>query len=93
VRLPRVRFTVRRLMVAVAVVGITLGALAACRSRSARFREIRDRHRAAMIVGFEAPGEAAPAARLDWHRAIERKYEYAARHPWLPVAPDPPEPE
>jgi hypothetical protein len=27
-----------------------------------------------------------------YHAAMAQKYEYAARHPWLPVAPDPPEP-
>jgi hypothetical protein len=29
----------------------------------------------------------------DHHRAMESKYRYAACYPWLPVAPDPPEPE
>ncbi len=27
-----------------------------------------------------------------WHLALSRKYERAARSPWLPVAPDPPNP-
>jgi hypothetical protein len=27
-----------------------------------------------------------------YHAAMARKYKYAANHPWLPVAPDPPEP-
>jgi hypothetical protein len=27
-----------------------------------------------------------------YHAAMARKYENAARHPWLPVEPDPPEP-
>lgn len=30
--------------------------------------------------------------RADHHAAMARKYERAARYPWLPVAPDPPEP-
>jgi hypothetical protein len=29
----------------------------------------------------------------DYHAALKRKYEHAARRPWLPVPPDPPEPE
>jgi hypothetical protein len=29
---------------------------------------------------------------IDYHTAMERKFENAARRPWLPVAPDPPEP-
>ena len=29
----------------------------------------------------------------DWHAQMERKYRRAAFLPWLPVAPDPPEPK
>ena len=28
----------------------------------------------------------------DYHGKLRRKYDHAARYPWLPVAPDPPEP-
>jgi hypothetical protein len=28
-----------------------------------------------------------------WHMAMARKYRRATRYPWLPVEPDPPEPE
>jgi hypothetical protein len=31
--------------------------------------------------------------RLAYHATMARKYERAARYPWLPVEPDPPEPE
>ncbi len=31
--------------------------------------------------------------RTAWHAAMKAKYEHAARYPWLPVAPDPPEPK
>jgi len=27
----------------------------------------------------------------DYHAKMQKKYEYAAAHPWLPVPPDPPE--
>ncbi len=30
--------------------------------------------------------------RADHHTSLARKYEQAARYPWLPVGPDPPEP-
>ena len=30
--------------------------------------------------------------RADHHASLVRKYEHAARYPWLPVEPDPPEP-
>jgi hypothetical protein len=32
------------------------------------------------------------AARAAYHTALVQKYERAARYPWLPVEPDPPEP-
>jgi hypothetical protein len=32
-------------------------------------------------------------SRSDWHEAMRRKFEYAARRPWLTVEPDPPEPQ
>ena len=31
--------------------------------------------------------------RISYHAALKRKYELASRRPWLPVEPDPPEPE
>jgi hypothetical protein len=31
--------------------------------------------------------------RADHHASLARKYEHAAQYPWLPVEPDPPEPE
>jgi hypothetical protein len=31
--------------------------------------------------------------RATYHAALRRKYERAARYPWLPVEPDPPEPQ
>jgi hypothetical protein len=31
--------------------------------------------------------------RADHHESLARKYERAARYPWLPAVPDPPEPE
>jgi hypothetical protein len=30
---------------------------------------------------------------LDYHARMIRKYQHAASYPWLPVEPDPPEPE
>jgi hypothetical protein len=32
-------------------------------------------------------------ARASYHAGLKRKYEEAARYPWLPVDPDPPEPK
>jgi hypothetical protein len=30
---------------------------------------------------------------MDRYDTLKRKYEHAARYPWLPVEPDPPEPD
>jgi hypothetical protein len=31
--------------------------------------------------------------RAEHHSSLARKYEHAAQYPWLPVEPDPPEPD
>jgi hypothetical protein len=36
---------------------------------------------------------ASSERRRDYYAALRRKYCRAARYPWLPVSPDPPEPE
>ncbi len=39
------------------------------------------------------PSPEVQRKRADHYAALRRKYELAARYPWLFVAPDPPEPE
>jgi hypothetical protein len=101
-KLPRVRVTVRRLMIAVAVVGIVLGPLVYLGQRSRRFGQISRVHVRAMSDGaIEAaklkrrgdPRAKLAYARADYHQAMWLKYFHAARYPWLPVEPDPPVPE
>jgi hypothetical protein len=89
-KVPQVRFTVRRMLVAVAVVATVLGLLMWVDRRAREFRDRRDFHRvrwSAIDEGFEV--EDAPAA---YHRAMAEKYRRAAERPWLPVEPDPPVP-
>ncbi len=96
-RLPRPRFTVRRLMVAVAIMGIVLGVTI---ERRNRFRKIAAQHQAEFenlvnrspYVTFGNLGEAINR-RLEWHYTMRLKYENAAHHPWLPVSPDSSNPE
>jgi hypothetical protein len=99
-RLHRLRFTVRRLMVAVAAVGLALGLCATCRSRSQQYYALMMSHksRAMELIDNAQPGTDAAArrrfhTRITWHEVMYAKYKHAARYPWLPVAPDPPEPE
>ena|SRR5437870_4357658 len=134
-RILRVRYTVRLMLVVVGVVGMTLGAWVITSRRSATFTE-RARHHAEEIFGIEdeiapnpdwedswlsadpdrrpprgsfhppgwsPPSEADPppieswrmsqARRIAYHESMKKKYERTARYPWLPVPPDPPEPE
>jgi hypothetical protein len=114
--IPRVRFTVRRMMVAVAIVAAVAGAAAASRRWSVLASAY---HVKALYLGLQAdleeenartadaaiwfarasdpdrPERAAPRyrRRAEFYSLLRGKYERAARYPFLPVAPDPPEPE
>jgi hypothetical protein len=94
-RLPRLRFTVRRMMVAVAVVGILLGTMTVRRGHSLRLATY---HQGQVKRLYDQYGEAEnffgrASGGILWHSELQWKYERAARYPWLPVEPDPPEPE
>jgi hypothetical protein len=45
------------------------------------------------LVFTTALGEKISNAKADWHVRLKTKYQTAADNPFLPVAPDPPEPE
>jgi hypothetical protein len=81
------------MMVAVAIMGIALGPIAWMQRRAARFRQEVSRHLKVWLI-FAPPGTkdgAVPRATFHWQMA--KKYEQAARLPFLPIAPDPPEPK
>ena len=112
-KLPRVRFTIRRLMVAVAVVAIAVYGSVLWR------RSVEYRHRAEDALNLakrlndtrNAIEESIAALRggnyrialisrrdqlrreIDYWDAARIKYSRVALYPFLPVAPDPPEPE
>jgi hypothetical protein len=101
-RPPRVRFTVRRLMIAVAVVGAASGLL---QERSLRFRRKASYHRA-LSKTYVAPGgtyydhglskvlnSQMYLNEIQHNGFMEGKYRYYSSHPWLPVPPDPPSPK
>ena len=102
-RFPRVRFTVRWMMVAVAVVGIGLPALAAWARRDERFlnSSLRALDHTLRAIGYrtgDSGGSTGPRMEINlrraaYHDALARKYEWASRYPWILVWPDPPEPE
>jgi hypothetical protein len=100
------KFRIRTLMIAVAVLGIAFGGLAGLQrmaQRSQRLLALARNHRQRGIVNrLTLEGSVAHRAakaeteryrmRTEYHDALKLKYEYAARHPWLPVSSDPPEP-
>lgn len=90
-RLTRPRFTVRWLMIAVAIVAVVLGLSRWLWNRSVAFRAIADVHNAHRMGSI--PMHTGNLPWLMYHIEMEKKYDRAARYPWLPVAPDPPEPQ
>jgi hypothetical protein len=90
-RLPRVQFTIRRLMIAVAVVGVAVSIPAALRRRSETFARISEAHfRSADALNPPRKHRRVPLA--EWHIQLGWKYRAAASRPWLPVQSDPPKP-
>jgi hypothetical protein len=93
-RLPRVRFTVRRLMIAVAIVGLMLGLTLWMKRRSAEFQKKARFYDGMFITMFWQDHSPPPGlAHNLWVGEMATKYRYAASYPWWPVEPDPPEPE
>jgi hypothetical protein len=95
-KLPRVRFTVRRMMVLGVIVGIALGFV----TEMSRRRD-RDTRLAAYHAGMRDQKRRladersiwAENAKGQWHEGLWKKYREASRRPWLPISADPPEPE
>jgi hypothetical protein len=96
------RFRLRTLLVAVAVAATALGAMgmvlrsAAYAARAARYDAMA--HPDWVKFGDRNPIQEAAyrrheAEEVRYYLGLKAKYERAAAHPWLPVAPDPPPPE
>jgi hypothetical protein len=104
------RFSLRWLMVAVAVAAMLIGGVVLWRKRSlhlerATVEAASEMQSRALIKVYESAitTSAAPSVadgyrhwvevhreEADYHGMLRSKYERAARHPWLSVAPDPP---
>jgi hypothetical protein len=102
-RLRRPRWSVRWLILTVAIVASALGGERWYRRAMARRGEYRSR--AILCVVYEEiergtfegclHGGRLPEPNLrkaEYHAAMRRKYEEAEAFPWFPVPPDPPEP-
>ncbi len=105
-KLPRVRFTIRRIMVAVAIVAMLFIGVVLWR-RSQEYRRRAESHDLLLWSALPvAIDEAASPGRLGgglsvggllrrakYHHEMSRKYWWAAARPWVSVDPDPPPPE
>jgi hypothetical protein len=110
-RIPRLRFTLRRLMIAVAIVGFALeGGIIGCRWSEYRSLALRNKeseqyalikmawyrdhgHERCVTGRMLETVKTAYQADAKYYGFLKLKYEYAMTRPWLPVSPDPPEPE
>ena len=89
--------TVRRWIVAAVIMALAL-AIARIGDRRLYFWRRAAYHAEAakrgwmMMIPEGMLGAVMPLSRqqIAYHAAMARKYEHAARYPWLPVAPDPP---
>jgi hypothetical protein len=97
------RLSIRILMALVMIAGLIL-AVAVMLKRSSDFRVLAQEQEEAELTSMgyadDARGEGGDPQRVArgeqmaaFHRRLRIKYERAARYPWLPVDPDPPEPE
>ncbi len=106
-RLLRVRFSARWLMIAVALLVISLGLM----QRRSRALALAEHHRSQIVSQIWVCGKGSsriyhyyvdglgnpPTTRQikssEWHRKLYSKYLRASHYPWLPIESDPPEPE
>ena len=105
-RVPRVRFTVRRMMVAVAVMAVVLTATVQLRQRRESFEQRAEECRRKVSAVYMDEQSARVGNRFNYdprttaayyqlvehYDALRLKYEQAAARPWWFVGPDLPEP-
>jgi hypothetical protein len=103
---PRLRFTVRRLMIAVAILALSIRAITwvgEMRTRSAnyaerasRFGDMTGRSGSAIIrsdgVRVSIHDDENTRLQDEWACKLAERYWRLSDYPWLPVEPDPPPP-
>ncbi|SRR5579883_3454281 len=101
---PRWQFSLRRMMIAVALAALVFGGEATRRrwstlSSAYRVKAALFESRAMMAARGRSEAEVLNVHRkgefqrlADHYDALALKYDLAARFPWLPIGPDPPEP-
>jgi hypothetical protein len=99
-RPPCVRFTILRMMVVVAIVGLVCSE-EVMRRRQAHYlvkavyhdgKQTSPFGRGVYLVNSIQDHSKMRQQSAEWHGQLKLKYMRAARYPWLPIAPDPPSP-
>jgi hypothetical protein len=99
IRPPRLRFTVRRMMVVVAILAVILSVAGGLWRRSNLYRlaakaeEVAALETAGSLKTTPLRGKQLILRKLMWHVRRHDIYYRVAEHPWLSVEPDPPEPK
>jgi hypothetical protein len=99
-RLRRLRFTVRRLMTAAAVVALLMATGVGLQRRAAHLRRLsflqsREANRWELLlteISVNGPPASAILNKVHWHDSMAARYERAARSPWLHIEAAPPPP-
>jgi hypothetical protein len=92
-RMPRVRFTVRQLMIAAAVVAVLMAAGVGLQRRTAHLKRLSlwqsgEANRWELLLtesSVNGPLASAILDKVHWHDAMAARFERAARSPWLPI--------
>ena len=92
-RMPRVRFTVRQLMITAAMVAVLMAAGVWLQRRTAHLKRLSrlqsgEANRWELLLtesSVNGPLASAILDKVHWHDAMAARYERAARSPWLPV--------
>src|SRR5262245_39092595 len=99
-RWPRVRFTVRQLMIAAAAAALLMATGVGLQRRAAHLRRLslsqsREANRWELLLSessVNGPLATAVLEKVHWHDAMAARFERAARSPWLPIEAAPPAP-
>jgi hypothetical protein len=92
-RLPRIRMTTRRWMIAVAAIGLAMGGIVGVYRLKQRYdRDAARAERFALMFKFKQRCLGPAPTAKSKHAALEREYWKATLFRGLPVEPDPPEP-
>src|SRR4051794_9687789 len=99
-RIPRVRFTVRMMLAAVALIGSGCWGIRMVMATTFYLNEVHHHEFGEQLYRGEVSTRCSPDGtesdklrKAERHARLKHKYERAARAPWLSVEPDLPDPE